>query len=469
MRKIVSLMLCAILVMALVVPAFASETEPLVITETEGTPAQTQPPHEHSWVEGSSKAPTCTEAGSKTYTCTCGETKTESIAATGHTLTETVTKNPTCTAAGEKTKTCSVCGYSGTESIAATGHSFGDLNADANGHTKTCTVCGAVESSEHSWAEEFEVLLPTCTEAGEVRLACTICGGYIYEPVPALGHTYDSVCDAECNVCGAVREASHKFSTAWSKDASGHWHVCSKCGEKADIGKHYPGPAATEEKAQLCLTCGYTLTAKLNHVHEYEKKWTSDVTGHWYACTGCEEQKDFQDHVFDDLCDPDCNICGYVADTAHSYEEEWQYDESGHWSVCILCGSESGLEAHTTDPETGLCTVCGYEGEIPETTEHIHEFAEEWLSDDESHWQECECGETSEAVPHVWDEGTENEDGTVTYVCEECQAERVEEAEETPGGFPWWIVFTVLVIALIGAVVALIFVLKPKKKGKFSD
>ena len=43
-----------------------------------------EPPHEHSYTEAITKTATCTEAGVKTYTCSCGDTYTEGIAATGH-------------------------------------------------------------------------------------------------------------------------------------------------------------------------------------------------------------------------------------------------------------------------------------------------------------------------------------------------------------------------------------------------
>lgn len=43
-----------------------------------------KPSHEHSYAEAITKTATCTEAGVKTYTCTCGDTYTEEIAATGH-------------------------------------------------------------------------------------------------------------------------------------------------------------------------------------------------------------------------------------------------------------------------------------------------------------------------------------------------------------------------------------------------
>lgn len=43
-----------------------------------------EPPHEHSYTATITKNPTCTEAGVKTYTCSCNDSYTEEIAATGH-------------------------------------------------------------------------------------------------------------------------------------------------------------------------------------------------------------------------------------------------------------------------------------------------------------------------------------------------------------------------------------------------
>ncbi|MCD7803956.1 MAG: leucine-rich repeat domain-containing protein [Oscillospiraceae bacterium] len=76
--------------------------------------------------------------------CTvCGETITTGtvIAATGnHTYdTGVVTKEATCTEDGEMTYTCTVCGDSYTETIAATGHSYGEPVFTWNGNTCTAT------------------------------------------------------------------------------------------------------------------------------------------------------------------------------------------------------------------------------------------------------------------------------------------------------------------------------------------
>lgn len=89
-----------------------------------GTPI---PAKGHSWNEGKiTTAPTCENAGVKTYTCTvCNATKTEAIDATGHTPVEVAEQPATCTEAGHTAGTkCSVCDaiLSGMEEIPATGH-----------------------------------------------------------------------------------------------------------------------------------------------------------------------------------------------------------------------------------------------------------------------------------------------------------------------------------------------------------
>ena len=71
------------------------------------------------------KAPTCTEPGSETSTCSeadCGKTFTHEVPALGHSWDEgKVTKQPTATETGIKTYTCTRCSATKTETIPATG------------------------------------------------------------------------------------------------------------------------------------------------------------------------------------------------------------------------------------------------------------------------------------------------------------------------------------------------------------
>lgn len=331
--------------------------------------------------------------------------------------------------------------------------------------------------SDHKHVWDVTYTIPaTCKDEGATGKGCSACGAISVEVLPKLTtHTYDNVCDPHCNVCDLNREVTHKFSTQWTKNASGHWHACSVCGEKCDFGNHYPGPAATEEKAQICLTCGYTLTAKLGHSHKYETKWTSDESGHWYACTGCDDQKDFADHTFDSGCDPDCNVCGYVTATAHTYSGTWYSDETGHWDVCTICQETSPVEPHipgeeATDTQAQLCLACSFEltpALVP--TEHVHQGEGTWLTDADNHWKACTCGEETDKQPHHWDEGEEQEDGVVLYTCEDCGAIRTEEAEKDEGSSMALIWMGVAIAALLGAAAVIAFLVLPKvsKGGKY--
>ena len=91
----------------------------------------------HNWNSGSvTKQPTCTATGVKTYTCrTCGATKTESIAAKGHT--------PGAAATCTSPQKCTDCG---TQLKAALGHNFsGSYYFSTHPHEEyqKCTRCNA--------------------------------------------------------------------------------------------------------------------------------------------------------------------------------------------------------------------------------------------------------------------------------------------------------------------------------------
>jgi hypothetical protein len=93
-------------------------------------------------------APTCTEEGYTTHTCTCGDVKTDSkIPATGHTYTAVVTK-PTCTEEGYTTHTCAC----------------GDVKMD--------TPTPALDHAYDAWKITKQ---PTYTETGTEQRDCTRC------------------------------------------------------------------------------------------------------------------------------------------------------------------------------------------------------------------------------------------------------------------------------------------------------
>ncbi len=84
--------------------------------------------HEHSYTSSVTTEPTCTEDGVKTFRCSCNDSYTESIPATGHTWTKwVVNSEPTETADGIKVRVCKTCeDASEVEILPATGSDDGE-------------------------------------------------------------------------------------------------------------------------------------------------------------------------------------------------------------------------------------------------------------------------------------------------------------------------------------------------------
>ena len=156
---------------------------------------------EHVWNDGEiSKDSTCTEAGEKVYTCkVCGETKTEEIAALGHSYSEewTVDKEATCEEAGSKSHHCTRPGC--------------DSKTDVT----------VIEALGHEWSEGKETKAPTCTEAGEKTYTCTRCSATKTEEVAALGHDYSDEWTVD-------KEAT-------TTETGSKSHHCKVCGDKTDV------------------------------------------------------------------------------------------------------------------------------------------------------------------------------------------------------------------------------------------
>ena len=355
----------------------------------------------HAWDNGKvTKAPNCKEAGEKTFTCTaCGHTKTESVAkadshtygawskvddnshkhtctlcgkeeTVSHTLDSgKVTKQPNCKTEGEKTFTCTACGHTKTETVAkSNSHTYGAWKkTDDATHKHSCTICGTEEAAGHTWNKGTVSKQPTCKAEGEKTYTCTACGATKTEVVAkSATHTYDHNCDTDCNRCGQTRKITHQYDSAWRNNQNHHWYQCSICGNKKDSASHTPGAEATEQAAQTCTVCGYVIAPARNHEHSYSDTWTTDETNHWFACAGCEDPDGLAMHDFENACDTDCGICGYVREISHVYGESWHNDGENHWHTCIVCDEEADHEAHTPGAEATAdtaqtCLICGYE------------------------------------------------------------------------------------------------------------
>ena len=168
-------------------PTEPKPTEPKPTEPKPTEPTPTNPPHTHSWSGWTqTKAPTCTEPGTETRTCSCGATETRPVNALGHTWQETA---PTCTEAGSKT--CKVCGKQ-ESGASALGHDW--VHHDEEGHWQdvlTCR-CGAVFYSYEDWDAHF---MSFPREEREPHGGYSGTGEWVVDKA-----AYDS-----CSRCGATR------------------------------------------------------------------------------------------------------------------------------------------------------------------------------------------------------------------------------------------------------------------------
>ena len=332
---------------------------------------------EHTFKVTATVDATCTEAGSKTYTCTaCGETvKADFVPATGHSYEESVVA-PTCEKDGYTNHVCSVCG-----------DSYRDNYVDAAGHQYTLTVTA-----------------PTCTAAGYTTHLCSVCGhSYVDSIVPATGHSYeDTVTAPTCTAAG--------YTT----------HTCSVCGDSyidtivPATGHDYVWqitrvPTCTAEgvKAFTCSHCGDSYDVALAKAdHTYEAVVTAPT------CTN----NGYTTHT--------CSVCGdsyvdsIVPATGHSYDAV----------VTAPTCTNAGYTTHT-------CSVCGdsYVDSIVPATGHSYEAVVTAPTCDKMGYTTYTCsvcgdsyvGSYTDALEHTYTavvtkEPTCTEEGVKTFTCSEC-------------------------------------------------
>ena len=395
----------------------------------------------HSWDKGTvTIQPGCTTAGTKTFGCICGATKTENIDAAGHTTGAAVRENEvaaTCTTDGsyDEVVYCADCRKELSrekKTVDALGHDCVHHNAKAATCTEkgweaydTCSRCDYTTYKEtpakgHSKgdAKKEKEVAATCTTDGSYDevIYCTVCKAEISresKTTPAAGHSFgawtvvkEATCTAEghetrvCSVCSAkedkdIGKLSHTKS-GWIKDENNHWKICTVCNAVIeDKTAHTFGNWVIDENAteategsrhRECIICGRinreTIPA-LGHTHSFDR----EVTEHEYlkSAATCTVPA-----VYYKSCK--CGEKGTETFTSgdalgHDFIV-LQHDENQHWKKCSRCDVTDTKENHIYDNEQdNICNVCGYNRDIAPA--HTHNWADTWSHDTDYHWHEC--------------------------------------------------------------------------------
>ena len=421
----------------------------------------------HRWDEGvETKAPTCTEAGVKTFTCSqCNNTKTEPIPALGHLWGAwNVTIPATETTEGSETRTCQRdSSHTETRSIPKLDHTHTMVH-----HPAVDADCG------------------TGTAGNIEYWVCSGCGKFFRDEDGATDITREET----------VIPPDHVLDTAWSFDESNHWHECKKCGQKPDSAAHkYDDDSDTD-----CNICGYTRVIIPPHTHSLtlvpavpatcvsagniayyrcaecgvlfadsagtqpvtedavklsplghtpSGDWSHDESSHWHECqNNCGEKLDLAPHVYGDDSDTDCNICGYRRDIIPPHIHDLKLVPAVP-ATCVSAGNiehyrceecrqmfrDDGGNEPVTEDEVKIPPL-GHDWqpaacETPKTCKRAgcsateggplgHDWTTGWMSNAGFHWHEClreNCGEKSGHAAHIpGPEATE----TAPQTCTEC-------------------------------------------------
>ena len=257
-------------------------------------------------------SPTCTEVGTKIYTCTiCGAVKTETIEAKGHNYSDkwTIDKNATCTEEGQKSHHCMTCD-----------------------EKKDVTI---IPKTEHNYDSGTITKRVTCTDNGEMTYTCTECGTIKTEMIKAKGHTIvtdeamPATCimdgkteGSHCSVCGEIFKAQ-QIIKAFGHDF-GIWNV-SEPASCVNNGT----------QTRQCKTCGITETK------DVPASGHTEVIDKAIAATCTTDGKTEGSH---------CSVCGAVI------KAQTTITATGHKSSAWITDKAASIGVKGSKHRE--CTVC---------------------------------------------------------------------------------------------------------------
>ena len=244
----------------------------------------------------------------------------------------------------------------------------------------------------HTWINVEKYSDPTCTESGQVYDRCAVCGIRRKPVTPALGHDYVLV--------DGTSIAPNCTEPGYEGD-----FICTR-GDCDYIKQGAIVPAKghkDEDEDHVCDICG---NDPCNHIWG---DWTDNGDGtHTRVCSLNDSHTETADHMLNDgevtkpsSCTKDgeivftcldcgCEIFDIIPATEHAYPENWTDNGDNHIKVC---GNGCGIDL---------------------TADHNHV---------ETNRVEADC---------------EN-DGTITYICDDCGNEKTETITATGHTYGEWI------------------------------
>ena len=248
----------------------------------------------HIWNWVTDKEPTYTETGLKHEECSvCHVTQNENtvipVKTHEHNYVSEATTAPTCTEKGVETFTCSICNDTYTRDIAPTGHTYNTVvtnpTCTEQGYTTYTCHCGdtyvadkvaATGHTQSPFVVENDIAA-TCTVDGscDIVIYCAVCDAEVSRDtvvVPALGHRYNSVVTAPtCTAQGYTTHTCHCGDTYVDTYVPATDH-----NQEAD-----DGDCTTAIKCSVCQTV--VVEGNENHIFTDDKDTACNSVGCYHT------------------------------------------------------------------------------------------------------------------------------------------------------------------------------------------
>ena len=406
--------------------------DPSSVTEDPGTTTE----HTHTWDEGRiTTDPTCTTKGVKTYTCSCGETRTEEVDALGHDLVEDAAVAATCTEAGKTAgHHCSRCDYTdGGETIEALGHDYQwviDQEATvlaAGKKHEECTRCHdkrnedtVIPMLDHEHQLTLtEAVAATCTTAGsKAYYTCSVCNKHFEDAAGQL-----EIADLEAYLPIAALDHDYKEQLSFEHMADGYvetYKVCSRDNSHTefvkksylsvyDIVDHATATASGDNTSftpnlETMTWVVNTMTTKANQWTRFN--FTASATAHKYAyvvvrgndasiCIGAKVDADNNPY---DTIEGNKQYKGLGTDTIIIVWDLETLNIDSTKINKIVFWPYSKSEEVTTGEFTvlggGLCNVLAEatEAAVEHQPQKVEAVAPKWNADGNIEYYRCSCG-----------------------------------------------------------------------------
>ncbi len=337
-------------------------------------------------------------------------------------------------------------------------HDWSEWTSDGEGnHTRTCKLDETHVETEKC-AEKYgapAVTPATCTQEGEEKYTCSVCGYVEAKTLEKVAHTpfvtvaeaptcekdgmsagtYCSVCKVELEAAKVLPKLNHDYPDTWTNKEDGtHYRVCAndpthietKACDYSQESVTKPTCVAQGYTTHTCPDCGASKTDTFVEPLEHDFKdaqYQSDHSGkHYRECTreDCSEVEegtcsDFETQTTKATCDTDgmfkqtCRQCGYVIETinenktGHNWGNYTQNDDKlTHTGHCL------NPDCDATDTQECVFTV----GEVKAAT-----CTKEGSQTDVCAVCSGEVKTTLPALGHAYSGWVSNKDGSHTKTC----------------------------------------------------